>query len=189
MERPAVDRSLVMLRDHLEHLLQQEDELQCSLARKRGEPDPPTIQLLPELIRRRVQSPNRPRSGPRKTADKPEWIYTQLLRARKRREDAERRFLRAARKADQQSTAGAPLTATRTSAPIGRAGVPAWVVGVIVVLAVLVNVGSSDSDSVLLPILGLVVAVIGLVPTTISAYFDFRTHQRRNEDRAGTDRQ
>jgi drug/metabolite transporter (DMT)-like permease len=82
-----------------------------------------------------------------------------------------------------------PVTTLPALTPRVRVGVPTWAVAVVVALGVLVFVGGSNSGSVLLPVLGLVVAVIGLVPTTISAYFDFRAHQRRNQSRTGTDRE
>ena len=187
-EESDLDRSLDMLRHQLELLLAKEDDLLRLHARKLHQPEPPMIQLNPELLRREVVLPSRGGRTLLQTGSSPDWIHAEILRVRKRRDDAERRFLAAARRADERSTGGAPLTTTsRPTMSRERTGIPAWVVGVIVVLFVLVNAGSSDSGSKLLPILGLIVAVIGLVPTAMSAYFDFRAHQRRNQARSGTD--
>ncbi|MEU8611233.1 hypothetical protein AB0C29_24940 [Actinoplanes sp. NPDC048791] len=184
-----MDRSLAMHRRRLEHLLGEEDDLRRLLARVRRDPEPPPIQLTAELRRREVDPPNRDGRIRLQTGSSSEWVRAKLGHVRQQRENAERRFLHAAQKADEESTVGVPpVTTPQAPTPSVRAGVPTWVVGVVVVLGALVFVGGSNSGSVLLPVLGLVVAVIGLVPTTISAYFDFRAHQRRNRSRTGTDR-
>jgi hypothetical protein len=95
VESLAVVRSLTVLRERLERLLEEEDDLRRSLARKREQPDPPAIELTPDLIRLDVVARRR-RGRPRNTGRREDWIQARLADVRKRREEAARRLVDAA---------------------------------------------------------------------------------------------